>query len=99
MASKKLFTDVLPFPDDVPTIPMCTISLEDLRSGDERTTQRMFIACQELGIFLLDLHGDEVGARLMREIDELFRVGKDIMGLPEDVKQQYLHDIPRSFLG
>ena len=59
----------------------------------------MFIACQELGFFfLLDLHGDEVGDRLMREIDKLFAMGKDIMGLPKDIKQQYLHNIPKSFL-
>ncbi|KAK8089873.1 oxidoreductase [Apiospora hydei] len=36
---------------------------------------------------------------MMEEIDQLFDVGKDILNLPEDAKQRYLHDIPKSFLG
>lgn len=99
MASAKLFKDIPPFPDDVPTIPMCIISLADLRSRDRNAVQRMLAACRELGFFLLDLREDELGELAIAEIDQLFTVGKDIMSLPEDIKQQYLNDAPRSFLG
>ncbi len=99
MASTKLFKDIPPFPDDVPTIPMYIISLADLRSQDRNAAQRMLTACQELGFFLLDLREDELGEMTMAEIDQLFNVGNDIMSLPEDIKQKYSNDIPRSFLG
>ncbi|RYP59081.1 hypothetical protein DL771_011003 [Monosporascus sp. 5C6A] len=99
MASEKLFREIPPFPDNVPTVPMHTISLAALHSGDQKTAERVLAACQELGFFLLDLRDDRLGEMMMEEIDQLFQVDKEIMNLPEDVKQQYLHDIPRSFLG
>ncbi|KAM4065029.1 2OG-Fe(II) oxygenase superfamily protein [Hirsutella rhossiliensis] len=99
MASEKLFRDIPPFPENVPTMPMHTVSLAGLNSRDEKTAQQALDACQELGFFLVDLRGDELGEAVMEEIDHLFAVGKDIMDLPQDVKRAFLHDIPRSFLG
>ncbi|KAK7757420.1 hypothetical protein SLS62_000433 [Diatrype stigma] len=100
MASAKLFGDIPPFPDDVPIAPMYTVSLASLRSGDDAAAKSVLCACQELGFFLLDLQGDdEVGKTMIEEIDQLFDAGTKIMSLPEDEKEQYLHDIPKSFLG
>ncbi|KAK7751562.1 hypothetical protein SLS62_006512 [Diatrype stigma] len=99
MASEKLFNEVPVFPNDVPTIPMSTISLASLHLGDIDTSQRLLAACQELGFFLLDLREDKLGEMLMEIIDQLFDVGKEVMNLSDVIKQQYLHDIPRSFLG
>ncbi|KAL1870706.1 hypothetical protein Daus18300_005026 [Diaporthe australafricana] len=99
MASRKLFHDIPPFPDDVPTASMYTISLASLQSGDGTAAKSLLTACQELGFFLLDLNGDTMENELMNTIDQLFVVGKDIMDLPSDVKEQYLHDAPRSLLG
>lgn len=99
MASNKTFKDMPPFPDDIPTASMNTISLKSLNSGDEAASRSLLAACQELGFFLLDLNGDTLGNELIEQIDQLFLVGKDIMDLPRIVKEQYLHDAPRSFLG
>ena len=99
MVSEKLFAGIPPFPDDIPTMPMYTVSLGDLCARDERAAHTMFTACQELGFFLLDLRQSELGESMIQEIDSLFVVGKEIMSLPEDIKEQYLHDMPRSFLG
>ncbi|KAI5917756.1 oxidoreductase [Camillea tinctor] len=99
MASDKHFTAVPPFPDNVPVIPMHTVSLTGLHSGDEATARLMLDACRELGFFLLDLRQDALGETIMTEIDQLLSIGKDILNLPEDVKEKYLHDIPKSFLG
>ncbi|KAI2601770.1 Clavaminate synthase-like protein [Hypoxylon sp. NC1633] len=99
MASEKLFEGIPAFPTDIPTMPMSTISLASLRSGDVSSARRMLAACQELGFFLLDLREDSQGEMMIEQIDRMFEVGKDMMSLPEDVKQQYLHDIPKSFLG
>ncbi|KAJ7888546.1 oxidoreductase [Mycena olivaceomarginata] len=99
IASEKLFQGIPAFPDNVPIAPVCTVSLASLRSGDGGTAKNLLSACQELGFFLLDLRGDALGESLIDDIDQLFDATKDIMNLPQDVKKEYLHDIPRSFLG
>ena len=78
---------------------MHTISLAGLRDGAQETARQVIAACQELGFFLLDLRGDDLGERMVGEIDQLFGVGKEVLSLPDEVKEEYLHDIPKSFLG
>lgn len=63
MASEKSFKAAPPFPDDVPVIPMNTISLAALHSEDEAIAINVLAACRELGFFLLDLRGDALGIR------------------------------------
>jgi isopenicillin N synthase-like dioxygenase len=99
MASEKLFESIPAFPDDVPTAPMYTISLARLNSGDQSAAKSVLDACQELGFFLLDLRNDSLGESLINEIDNLFGAGKDIMDLPNEVKDKFQHDLPKSFLG
>lgn len=99
MASQKLFDSVPPFPDNVPTARMSTVPLASLTSVDESSAKKVLGACQDLGFFLLDLAGDALGETVIGEVDELFEVMKQLMSLPQDEKMQYLHDIPRSFLG
>ncbi|KAF2794307.1 oxidoreductase [Melanomma pulvis-pyrius CBS 109.77] len=99
MASEKLFRYIPPFPDDVPTTPMHVISLQRLRSADTTASKEVMNACQELGFFLLDLRGDELGETVIGEVDALFEVGQKILNLPDDVKEKYLNDAPKSFLG
>lgn len=99
MASQQLFENVPPFPDDIPTASMQTISLASLRSGDETAANILLTACQELGFFMLDIAGDMLGNNLMKEVDQIFLAGKDIMNLPGGIKDQYLNDAPKSFLG
>lgn len=99
MASEKLFQGTPPFPEDVRIAPMTTIRLVSLLLGYGNTRQSMLAACQELGFFLLDLHGDALGEETIGEIDGLFGVAEAVMNLPDDVKRQYIHDSPRSFLG
>lgn len=99
MASEKLFRDIPPFPDDIPTASIDVISLARLEARDEAASQSLMAGCRGPGFFMLDLSGSELGAQLINEIDQLFLAGKDIMDLPADVKGQYLMDAPESFLG
>jgi isopenicillin N synthase-like dioxygenase len=99
MASGKIFETTPPFPDDVPVAPMYTISLAQLRAGDSSAASDVLRACQELGFFSLDLNQDPVGEEVIREVDTLFAAGKDILNLPDAVKDQFQHDPPKSFLG
>ena len=61
--------------------------------------QSVLDACQELGIFLLDLRGDPLSGTVIDEIGSLFVASKDIMIFPDDVKGKFQHDLPKSFLG
>ncbi|OHE96501.1 hypothetical protein CORC01_08264 [Colletotrichum orchidophilum] len=100
MASEKLFENIPQFPDDIPTASIASITLAGLRAGDVDTTQNLLKACQTLGFFLLDLRGDTIGEELVEEIDQLIGdVGRNVMGLPIDVKKKYHVDVPRSFEG
>jgi isopenicillin N synthase-like dioxygenase len=99
MASDALFRDIPPFPEGVATMRMSTVSLVGLNKGEDGDAQRLLSACQELGFFLLDLHGDELGEVMISEIDKMFHLAKEIFNLPDEVKNQYLHDAPNSFLG
>lgn len=99
MASEKLFENIAPFPDEAPTVPLYTIPLAGLRSSDGTVARNTLTACRELGFFLLDLREDELGDSLVKEIDQIFGLGKDLLNLPHDVKEQYLNDAPKSLLG
>lgn len=99
MASEKLFNEVPSFPDDVPVASMSTISLASLKSGDEAGAKAILNASEELGFFLLDLRGDTLGEKMIKEIDKLFGAMKEILSLPDDVKEKYQFNIPKSFLG
>jgi isopenicillin N synthase-like dioxygenase len=99
MASDALFEAIPPFPENVPVAPMYTVSLAQLHAQNASATTNVLRACQELGFFLLDLHNDPLGEDVMAEVDALFAVGKDIMNLPDEVKSQFQHDLPKSFLG
>lgn len=99
MASETLFQGIAPFPADVPVAPLYTFRLGDLRSGDPTVAKDLLAACQELGFFQLDLRADKIGDAVIGEIDQLFGMGKDLFDLPPSIKEIYLHDAPRSFLG
>jgi hypothetical protein len=49
-ASARLFEIIPPFPDDVPTTPMHTITLADLSSNSEPVARALRAAYQELGL-------------------------------------------------
>ncbi|KAI0146184.1 Clavaminate synthase-like protein [Xylariaceae sp. FL1272] len=99
MASAALFKDIPPFPDDVPTASMPVISFGDLRKEIDAAEKAVLKACKETGFFLLDLGNDSIGTRLVSEIDQLFGVCKETMNLPDEVKNHYQNDAPKSLLG
>jgi hypothetical protein len=61
MTSKHLFRAIAPFPADLPTAPLYTISLAGLRSSDQTIAKNALAASQELGFFLLEHRGDGLG--------------------------------------
>jgi hypothetical protein len=49
------FSDLPPFPDDVPTAPLFRLSLKKLLDHDQDEEDRLWQACCDLGFFYLDL--------------------------------------------
>lgn len=99
MASEAVFKDIPPFPEDVPTALISTISFKHLRQEDDQVEKDVLKSCNEVGFFLLDLREDEIGTRLIDEIDQLFLICQETMNLPDNIKEQHQNDIPKSFLG
>jgi len=99
MTSAKLFESIPPFPDDVPTTSLYTISLASLQSGETTACKITLDACQKLGFFLLDLRGSSLGDAVTCALNHLFSISEKLMNSPEDIKKEYEHDPPRHFLG
>lgn len=89
MASDALFNEIPSFPDDVPVAAMRNIPLSGLLSGDVETAQLLLAACQTLGFFFLDLNEDPLGRTMIGEVDQLFRITRALMELPDEVKQNF----------
>lgn len=51
------FSNLPPFPEDVPIAPLLRISLSKLNQGDAEEIGKLWKACCELGFFYLDLRG------------------------------------------
>ena len=97
MASAALFESQAPFPDDVPVANIPKISLLRLVAGSD--AKAMFDACCKLGFFLLDLTGDPVGEKMIKDIDGIFEVARQTMQLSTTEKERYAIDIPHDYLG
>jgi hypothetical protein len=89
------FTDLPPFPTDVPTAPLLRISLKNLVQGDSNEINKVWKASQELGFFYLDLR-DALsadnrinGPALLKDVDALFSLGENVFDLPTPEKQKY----------
>jgi hypothetical protein len=89
------FTDLPPFPTDVPTAPLLRISLKKLIEHDENEINKVWKASQELGFFYLDLRSATSadsqinGPALLKDIEALFSLGENIFELPTPEKQEY----------
>lgn len=79
----------IPFPDDVCTAPLTTISLEKLIKSDEEEQGRIYDASKKIGFFYLDLQECPEGRALLQSANSLFDVARDVFDLPLTVKQEF----------
>ena len=89
------FSDLPPFPDNIPTAPLLRISLKKLLDQDVSEMDQVWKASQELGFFYLDLR-DAVssstpinGPALLEDVNSLFSLGEQLFALPVSEKQKY----------
>lgn len=89
MASQKKFQDIPLFPSDLPVVDMSVIPLQGLLALDPTTVAELATVSKDLGFFLIDLRGHDIGEKLINDIDRLFDVSKDLFDLPDDIKTKY----------
>lgn len=107
--SRKVFADLPPFPDNVPTAPLLRISLDKLLRGDPQEEARCWEACCELGFFYLDLRSSDSnshngtsvvdGGALLQDANSLFEVMKDFYDLDVEEKIKYDFKDQGSYFG
>ena len=92
------FSDLPPFPDNVPTAPLLRISLKKLLDQDASEIDQVWKASRELGFYYLDLR-DAIstsasspsinGPALLQDVNALFSLGEQLFALPVSEKQRY----------
>ncbi|KAK3311876.1 oxidoreductase [Apodospora peruviana] len=80
----------VPFPDNLPTVELQTVSVAKLLSHDEQESQRIFAFCKDPGFFLLDLTDHPEGVRLLQDATDCCRLAKKLFtSLTIDQKREY----------
>ncbi|WVQ70426.1 uncharacterized protein L199_008653 [Kwoniella botswanensis] len=78
-----------PFPGDLKTAPLVSVSFAKLEADDNKSSSDFFQACKELGFFYLDFVGSKLGETIISEAEELNKVQKEFFALPNEVKDVY----------
>lgn len=81
-----------PFPSDLPTASLESISLSRLQSGDAAESSKLFDSCRNLGFFYLDLTGCQLGERVICLAESLHELQQEFFALPHQDKDQYGRD-------
>lgn len=77
------------FPSDVPIARLGKVHLQRLQSANEDESQKLFESCRTTGFFLLDLQGSPEGTELLRDVEQMFKLGRPLFGLDTDTKMKY----------
>jgi len=88
---------VPPFPDDVPTAPLLSLSFAKLQNDDAEEINRLVRACEDLGFFYLDLRGSD--GTILDDADKLFKLGEELYDLPVEEKKKYDFMHQNSYFG
>ena len=82
-----------PFPTNVNTAPIVSISLAKLESGDASESKALWEASKQLGFFYLSLEDSQLGVSLVEEAEILNVLQKEFFGLPNSEKEQFRGDL------
>lgn len=88
-----------PFPDDVTTAPLVSVSLFKLENGDKDESKAFFEAARNLGFFYLDLEGSDTGERIVEEAERLNKIQKEFYDRPQEEREEYARERIDSFFG
>ena len=84
------YTDTLPpFPENIPTAPIASISLNKLLNSDDAEGKKVLEACKTFGFFYLDLSQSSVGQSLIDDSEKLHALAQEAFKLPLEEKQKF----------
>lgn len=86
-----------PFPSDIRTAPLVSISLAKLEDGDVATSEALFQACKDLGFFYLDMLGSKLGEKIVAQAEQLNAVQEKFWAMSNEDKDQYGRDKVHDF--
>lgn len=89
MIQKSSLSDLPPFPEDVHTAPIATISLAKLLNKDASECASALEACRTHGFFYLSLTETPLGDDLLSESEELLQLSQQAFDHPIEAKRQY----------
>jgi hypothetical protein len=101
MPTSKYFSGHPSFPID-PTFPVAdipTLSLQQLQSGSDRESLRLYDACRQHGFMLLDLKDSPEGKILLHHAEVMFGLIETTLSLDQDVLDRYACNAPRDLTG
>jgi isopenicillin N synthase-like dioxygenase len=79
-----------PFPkEDVPTLPPLRLSLKKLLAHDDAEVKRLIDACEDNGLFYLDVRDVESHASILDDVYKLFTIGDEFFALDFEEKKKY----------
>ncbi|EJU03505.1 Clavaminate synthase-like protein [Dacryopinax primogenitus] len=81
------FQGLPPFPDNIPTAPLVTLSLAKLQANDPQEVAEFFKIGKGLGFFYLDLRGCDNGRQLLHDAEALLELQKQYFDLPLEEKR------------
>ncbi|KZO99573.1 Clavaminate synthase-like protein [Calocera viscosa TUFC12733] len=87
MGPQHTFSTFPPFPDDVVTAPLVTLSLAKLQSAPAVTnpeSQALFDCAKSLGFFYMDMRGSPEGETLLDGAERLHELEKQFFALSEE---------------
>ncbi|KAK5683915.1 hypothetical protein LTS10_003778 [Elasticomyces elasticus] len=88
-----------PFPSDIPTAPLVSVSLAKLEASDGKESQAFFDACKSLGFFYLDTSDSPLGNELVSEAEQLHELQKEFFTLAHEKKENYARERVDPFFG
>jgi isopenicillin N synthase-like dioxygenase len=88
-----------PFPSDIKTAPLVSISLSKLEAGNEAESKAFFDAAKNLGFFYMKLEGSSLGERIVNGAEELHRLQQQFFGRPNEEKEEFAREKIDPFFG
>ena len=99
MSLPRYFTDVPPFPSDVPVHDLAQISLRDLEHDSKTASKRIFDACRHDGFFLLDLKSSPLGQNILSDAEALYDLTDATLTLPQTELDEFTYNPKVSLIG
>lgn len=97
MPPQTLHATLPPFPSDLPTAPLVSVSLAALEAGDPAAEDALWAACQDLGFFYLDMFGSAAGERIVAQAEAINKVQNQFWALGNDELDKYSRDRVHEF--